>query len=114
MKLSKNKKGAELDFLLFLVLFIVVMGIVNIIFDVDSLVEESQDIEDETFWTWVEGLFSGLSDLIGNIPLIGDFWTFINTSRQFLFIHPYLLAIIGSLFIVPLAYIAMRLIKGGG
>lgn len=111
----KNRKAeGEFSFLLLLVVFIAIMGIFNTIFDEEIKQEIPQDTEDDTFWDYIKNLFSGISNLIENIPIFGDFWSFVNTSFQFVYVHEYLRILLAALFGIPLGYIALRLVRGGG
>lgn len=97
----KHKKAQEFNYILFLALFITFFSIVGLILNVTVLEEESK-------------VKSDIFDFIDNIPIISPFVNFIFNSLSMVYIHPYLATIYLALFGVPVAYIIIRLIKGGG
>lgn len=110
-----NKKAeGTIRYVVFVVLFVAMMGIINQVFDVESLRQEATNTEDSTFWTWIKSLFSGLDDIVEKIPIVGSFWSFANTSFQFVYIHPYLKIVLIAMIGIPFGYVVLRLIRGGG
>lgn len=96
----KNKKGQEMNFILFLSIFLVFMTIIGSIF--------VKDLINETYPNELTML--GLE----NLPILSNIFDFFEMVVTFSYLHDYLALFFGAFFGVPLTYIIIRLIRGGG
>lgn len=101
--LCKNKKAQELSYIVFLVIFITLFSILGMIL--------KTSIEEETN---SNSVWNTITTFISDIPVIGQFWDFLTASRNFLYLHPYLGIVYIAFFGVPVGYIILKLIRGGG
>lgn len=105
-----SKKGqSEIRVLTFLVIFITIMGIIGNL--VGKVIIQKYRVDDSTVFGSV---FNFILNQIDNIPIIGNIWTFFTNTITFIFIHDELKKILLALVTIPLAYILLRLIQGGG
>lgn len=98
----KNKKAfGEIQFVIFIAVFIALFGILSLTFKTQIIKQNQKDTS--TLGNFLSGITTGLTDQFGFIPV-----------SSFVYLHPYLAAIYAAFFGIPLTYIIIRLIRGGG
>lgn len=113
-----KKADGEINYIIFLAVFIIMLGILNSYFISDVVVITEDKPEQtlfETLFNLPQAIGSWVAEkFVYNIPILGDFFNLIRTNVDFDNIHPYLALILGAFVTVPLGYILLRLYKGGG
>lgn len=118
MKLFNHKKGQEMNYIIFLVIFVTLFGIINGIMHIQAKKEtkapnniiEAITQQFDRLMNWVDGLVNKLP----NIPIVTQFWDFIMSSYDFLYVHEYLGMVYLAFFGVPFGYVILKLLRGGG
>lgn len=60
------------------------------------------------------GVLKQISDLVGSIPVVGVIWKFLMTTYSFVGIQEDVGLIFTTLMGIPLGYLILRLVRGGG
>lgn len=105
----KNKKAQRFEYIVFVALFITILTIFTGLLG-ETVVNET-NTEDQNFF---ESLLSMASNAISRIPIIGDFYELVLTSRSWFNTHEYVRDVMIILLTVPFGYIMLRIIRGGG
>lgn len=104
-KVSYKKGHGELPYIIFIAVFIVMMTIIGKIMTGDTI---RTKVESDN------GLLASISVLLNGVPIVGTFWSFVMTTYEFVYVYPNLALIYTAIIGVPLGYLVLRLIRGGG
>lgn len=111
-----NKKAQETKYIVFIALFLCLFSVLAGIFKTNILEQETQDK------STVENIVSSITSMIiwvgdntvGRLPVVSTFWTMVSSTINLRYIQPYLGNVYLVFFGIPLGYIVLRLIRGGG
>lgn len=97
-----NTKG-ELRYIIFLSVFFGLMTVGSAIFLV-PLIQQTATGDSNWLETWLPEW----------IPFVGPFLNMTTAIVSLAFVHPYVAIVLGSIITVPLGYLILRLVRGGG
>jgi hypothetical protein len=99
----------ETKWIVFASLFVVILGIFSGIatreFVSQVVAEQDNDYLD---------LFDWALDFIDRIPLISNFFDLLYVTVSFIFVHDYIVEVLTVILGIPITYILLRLVRGGG
>lgn len=113
----KTRKGfGEIQFIIFIAVFITLFGILGMMFKTQIMTQKEQETSMiDKMINGITGVLAWVGDhTLGQIPVVKTFWTIASATINVEYIHPYLGMLYLAFFGMPLGYIIVRLIRGGG
>lgn len=99
-----------MNYIVFVAVFLAFMSIITTI-ALKPIIEKEIAANSNSF---AGSLFGSISNVVSDIPIIGQFWTLVTAVISFAYIHPYLAIVLTALIGAPLGYVILRLARGGG
>lgn len=116
-----NKKGfGEIQYIVFIAIFICFFSVLSAIFK--EQIFNQRIIQEDSEKNIIEKVTDSFANVLqwtgdqtlGRVPIINEFWKITSSIFSFAYIHPYLTMLYLAFFGLPLGYIILRLVRGGG
>lgn len=104
-----KKAQSEMRFVVFLVVFIAVLGIIGSIFG-KTILDTTESASDSLKTKVV----NEISKVLNSIPVVSSFWNIVKLSFGLQYVNPYISILVVTLIAAPFGYILLRLLRGGG
>lgn len=112
-----HKKGlGEVNYIVFLGVFMTFFTILSSIFATEIMTQKKESTSDldKIVNTITDSVDWVGTNTLGRIPVVRQFWEIVSATIDIQYIHPYLGLLYLSFFGLPLGYLVLRLIRGGG